>query len=119
MIHRAKQGWHVVGGSRCYFRSRWEHRYALHLDRLMAAGLIKSWAHEPTTFWFDNIKRGVRSYKPDFRVDNLDGTHHWIEVKGYMDPKSLTKIKRFRKYYPEEELVIVAKEWFEKNKDWV
>jgi hypothetical protein len=26
----------------------------------------------------------------------------WIEVKGYLPPRDKTKIKRFKKYYPEE-----------------
>ena len=73
------------------------------------------WEHEPSTFWFENIKRGVRSYLPDFRVWNVDGTHYWVEVKGYMDSKSKTKIKRFKKYYPNEPIYIVDKEWFRKH----
>ena len=32
-----------------------------------------------------------------------------------MDPKSLTKIKRFRKYYPDHELRVIDKKWFTKN----
>ena len=43
----------------------------------------------------------------------LDGFQYWIEVKGYMDAKSATKIKRFRKYYPGELLEVVEKDWFE------
>ena len=32
----------------------------------------------------------------------LADTKEWIEVKGYLDDKSKLKIKRFKKYYPEE-----------------
>lgn len=78
-------------------------------------GLINDWEHEPKTFWFETIKRGVRSYLPDFKVHNPDGTHYWIEVKGYMDQRSRTKIKRFAKYYPDERLVVYDKEWLKKN----
>jgi hypothetical protein len=39
-----------------------------------------------------------------------DGSHYWIEAKGYMDAKSKTKIKRFNKYYPNEELRIIKHE---------
>lgn len=76
---------------------------------------IKEWEHEPKTFWFEEIRRGVRSYLPDFKVTKNDGKHYWVEVKGYMDSKSKTKIKRFKKYYPEEELHVLDSVWFIKN----
>jgi hypothetical protein len=72
--------------------------------------IILEWDYEPQTFWFDSIRRGTRSYLPDFKVYRPDGTHYWLEVKGYMDQKSKTKIKRFKKYYPQEELIIIDKE---------
>ena len=28
-----KQGWAEISDKRCYFRSRWEYRYALYLDK--------------------------------------------------------------------------------------
>ena len=83
--------------------------YARKLEMLKSTGAIKDFEHEPRVFWFLEIKRGIRCYLPDFRVDNLDGSSHWVEVKGYMDAKSKTKINRFRKYYPEEKLVVVTK----------
>ncbi len=86
-----------------------ELKHARYLETLKAKGQIKDFEHEPRVFWFLEIKRGIRCYLPDFRVDNLDGSHFWVEVKGYMDSKSATKIKRFRKYYPEERLVVVMK----------
>src|ERR1700751_1727687 len=63
---------------------------------------ILDWEHEPKTFWFEGIKRGCVSYKPDFRVIELNGSSIWYEVKGYYDTKSITKHKRFAKYFPEE-----------------
>jgi hypothetical protein len=75
-------------------------------------GIIKDWEYEPQTFWFYKIKRGVRSYKPDFKVIENNGFQYWAEVKGYMDSKSITKIKRFRKYYPKEPLVVIDHKWF-------
>tara|TARA_R110000868_G_scaffold396050_1_gene668087 strand:+ start:1993 stop:2259 length:267 start_codon:yes stop_codon:yes gene_type:complete len=86
-----------------------ELEYARKLEMLKKAGEIADFAHEPRCFWFENIKRGVRTYLPDFRIDLHDGTHYYVEIKGYMDSKSLTKIKRFRKYYPEERLVVLMK----------
>ena len=101
--------WCVINGKNSYYRSKLELGYARHLETLKARGAIKDFEHEPRCFWFLSIKRGIRSYLPDFRVDNLDDTHHYVEVKGYMDSKSATKIKRFRKYYPEEKLIVFMK----------
>lgn len=78
----------------------------------MAQGHIVSWEYEKHTFWFEAIRRGVRSYVPDFRVVLPDGSHEWHEVKGWMDPKSQTKLKRMAKYYPEETVIVVGADWF-------
>lgn len=86
------------------------------MDWLKSLGQIAEWEFEPQTFWFHGIKRGVTSYLPDFKVYGLNGSHEWHEVKGYMDAKSATKIKRFKKYYPEEKLVIVDKQFFYNNR---
>ncbi len=112
----SNQGWKVVGERRIYFRSLWEVTYANYLQSLKGMKIISEWEYEPKTFWFLEIKRGCRSYKPDFRITNLDGSHYWVEVKGFMDSKSKTKIKRMSKYYPDEKLVIVDKTWFVKNR---
>ena len=97
-----------------YFRSSWEANYARYLNWLVARGAILSWAYEPQTFWFEAIKRGTRSYTPDFRVDNTDGTYEWHEVKGWMDQKSVTRLTRMAKYYPEERIEVIGVEWFRK-----
>jgi hypothetical protein len=112
---RANQNWHEIAGRRIFFRSGWEYKYALYLQMLKEDAQIKEWEHEPQTFWFEEIRRGTRSYLPDFKITKFDGSHYWVEVKGYFDRKSLTKIKRFRKYYPEERLLIVNEEWFKVN----
>lgn len=113
---RSSMGWRSIGGSRSFYRSKWEANYARHLEWLLNQGVIVFWAYEPKTFWFENIKRGVRSYKPDFFVRFTDGEEAYIEVKGWMDPKSKTKIKRFRKYYPFLKLEVVGAEWFQKHR---
>jgi hypothetical protein len=112
---RNKAGWRTVGGKKIYFRSIWEIRYALFLEFQKDHNLILGWDYEPKTFWFPNIKRGVVSYKPDFYVISKDSDNYWVEVKGYMDAKSKTKIKRFRKFYPKETLLLIDKNWFSKN----
>lgn len=90
-----------------YFRSAWEANYARYLKWLQARGDIDRWEYEPETFWFLSIKRGVRSYKPDFRVWEKGGSY-LVEIKGWMDPKSKTKLKRMKKYYPHERVDVVG-----------
>ncbi len=111
------QGWATIGGMRSYFRSRWERNFARYLARMVKLKKIKSYEYEPHEFWFENIRRGVRSYKPDFRVTTNDGETLWYEVKGYYDAKSLTKIKRMAKYYPDEKLILIDARWFRKHKN--
>lgn len=77
-----------------YFRSAWEANIARYFNYL---GI--EWQYEPKTFVFENITRGSVSYTPDFYLPKTD---EWIEVKGWMDGKSKTKLKRFEKQYPEE-----------------
>ena len=88
-----------------FMRSRWEKNYS----RFLKWQKIR-FEYEPAEFFFEKIKRGTRSYKPDFW---LPDKKEWHEVKGYMDPRSTTKLKRMAKYYPEEKIVIVGKEFFQ------
>ena len=115
MQYRSKQGWRTIGGKRNYYRSKWEANYARYLQKMKENGDIHDWEHEPKTFWFEKIKRGVRSYLPDFRVDRTRATHYYVEVKGYYDQRSRTKIKRLRKYYPEETLFVIDASWFKEH----
>lgn len=96
-----------------FVRSGWEANVARYFNMLMKMGVVESWEYEPQVFWFLKIKRGVRSYLPDFRVKYRDESQSvFVEVKGYLDAKSKTKIARFRRYYPEYRLdVIGAKEY--------
>lgn len=110
-----KQGWREFGGKRCFYRSRWEANYGRYLEWNKQHGLIKEWFHEPQTFWFEGVKRGCVTYLPDFKVINLDDSHEWIEVKGFMDPKSKTKLRRFKKYYPKESIKVVGSKWYGAN----
>lgn len=74
-------------------RSNWEANIA----RILNLYKIK-FEFEPKIFYFP-IKRGTKSYTPDFF---LTSTGEWMEIKGYLDDKSKIKIKRFKKYYPDE-----------------
>lgn len=102
-----KAAWHEIGGKRKYFRSKWESNYARYLEWLKQVKEIKEWEHEPETFWFDKIKRGTCSYLPDFRVTEKNGAVVYHEVKGWMDDRSKTKIRRMKKYYPKIKLIVI------------
>jgi hypothetical protein len=90
-----------------YFRSKWEANYALYLDFLVKHGEILSWEYEAKVFVFEQIKFGTRSYRPDFQITNNNGSIEYHEIKGYMDARSKTKLKRMAKYYPETKLILV------------
>lgn len=97
-----------------YVRSIWEANYARYLTELVRAGQVLSWEYEPRVFEFERIRRGTRSYTPDFLVQFNNGHHEWHEVKGWLDPKSKTKLKRMARYYPGETVVLIDKQWFAK-----
>ena len=100
-------GWREIGGTRNYYRSRWEANYACYLQWLKERGDIADWKHEPETFWFEAVRRGVRSYKPDFRVWENNGFSCLHEVKGWMDSRSRTTLSRMKKYYPAEKIILI------------
>lgn len=91
-----------------FFRSSWEANIARYFNY---KGI--EWQFEPKTFIFHTIKRGCVSYLPDFYLPKED---KWIEVKGWFDNKSKTKLKRFEKYYPEEykKLQLITRKEYEK-----
>jgi hypothetical protein len=121
-----KSAWREIGGRKIFARSRWEANYARYLQWLKENLKITEWEHEPETFWFEKIKRGVRSYLPDFKVTLLSGSIEFHEVKGWMDSRSKTKIKRLKKYHPTIILIIRDTNWYKENrrqlsaiiKDW-
>ena len=111
-----KQFWAIIGNRQpIFFRSSWEYYYALFLEKLYQEKKILDWKHEPKCFYFENIKRGVRSYLPDFCIVHLNGSEEWSEVKGFYDSKSATKMKRMAKYYPEVKIRLVGADWFKQN----
>jgi len=79
-----------------YFRSKMEANVARYFNLREC-----KWEYEPTEYYFNKIKRGQRYYKPDFVIYYLD-TYFLIEVKGYFRLEDKTKLRRFKKYYPEE-----------------
>lgn len=105
--YQAQAGWFEIGDKRHYMKSMWERNIARYLEWLKAKGAITGWEYEPQLFIFEKIRYGTRAYRPDFRVTEPNGSHHWIEVKGFMDSKSVTKLKRMAKYFPNERLVLI------------
>lgn len=90
-----------------YVRSSWEANYARYLNWLVAQRQIASWEYEVDTFEFQKIKRGTRFYTPDFKIHNPDGSIEYHEIKGYMDKRSATKLRRMAKYYPAVKVVLI------------
>jgi hypothetical protein len=107
-----KQQWATIGGKKYYFRSQWEVNYAIYLEFLKTNNDIIEWVYEVDTFWFESIKRGVRSFRPDFKVTENDGSIIYHEVKGWMDSRSKTTLSRFKKYYPKLKLVLIQKQQY-------
>lgn len=123
MIHETKEGWIIEGNSEIFpnritamrrakelnsqrskkrkdngrrfvsqrlkmnFRSNWE----IELAELMA-DLGIHFEYEPKRFFY---KAEQESYLPDFYLPEYNV---WIEVKGFMDKRSLKRVKLFRKY---------------------
>lgn len=93
-----------------YFRSGWERNYVRFLIFTKT-----EFEYEKKTFWFEDIKSGTVNYTPDLYLPAED---RWIEVKGRWDSKSKTKLRRFKKYYPDEfkKLFIVCGDIWGKSK---
>jgi len=90
-----------------YVRSSWEANFARFLNWQKM-----EWSYESKTFWFENIKRGTRSYTPDFYVKDKKKGWFYVEVKGWMDQKSRTKLARMAKYYPDVRIEIIGRDFF-------
>jgi hypothetical protein len=76
-----------------YVRSSWE----ANLVRWFRFSGIE-FQYEPCEFEFKGIKRGNRFYKPDFY---LPAENKYVELKGWLDAESKTKLKRMQQYYPD------------------
>jgi len=76
-------------------RSAWE------ADVLRILQLFKiPFAFESHTFVFPADTRGrIQAYLPDVYLTKTD---EYIEVKGYLDGRGRNKLRKFKKFYPEE-----------------
>ena len=106
--HRTGSKRDDLGG--LYVRSSWEANYARYLNWLISLGEILKWEYEADTFEFKKIKRGTRSYTPDFKIYNPNGSIEYHEVKGWMDQRSNTKLKHMKKYYPDVKVILIDKD---------
>jgi hypothetical protein len=117
MFENIQRRIYQIGAQTLYLRSKWEYEYACYLEWLKIHNQIKGWKYEPKEFEFP-IRHGTTRYLPDFCIYNFDGSHEWHEVKGYFTSKGKTQIKRFKKYFPKEKLIVIDGDWFKavKNK---
>jgi hypothetical protein len=100
-----------------FVRSSWEANYARYLNFLKEKKLIYKWEYEADVFEFKEIKRGTRSYTPDFKIwDKEDSIPYYVEIKGWMDEKSKTRLKRMSKYYPNIRLDLVQQKEYNEIK---
>lgn len=114
-----------IGDKRYLFKSNWELNIAIYLEYLLLMGEIKDWEYEPTRFSFMFNEYGVRTYAPDFLVRQDDGDK-LIELKGWVDEKTKSKIKLMKEYYPninieiwtEKEYRSIEKEYKAKINTW-
>ena len=93
-----------------FFRSSWEANYARYLNWLVRKKQLLRWEYEPKTFRFEGVTRGPYTYTPDFCLYTVDGGVVYHEVKGWMDGPSKSRIARFRKFFPDINLVIIDSE---------
>lgn len=105
-----KDWFYCANGNKYFLKSGWEIRYAEYLEMLLKKKAILEWEYEPDIFWFEKIRRGVRSYTPDFKITFKDGSIEYHEIKGWLDSKSKTKIKRMKIYHPKIKLVVIMKQ---------
>lgn len=114
--YKAQADWAVVGGKRCYFRSKLEQRWAEYLEFLKRTGAIYDWAYESTKFEFEKVRSGTPFYTPDFEVWDDENTRCFHETKGHLEQKDLTKFRRLQKYHPDVRLVLVMQSITKKNR---
>lgn len=101
-----------------FVRSSWEANYARYLNWLIDQGEIHSWEYEADTFVFHGETRGAIHYTPDFKITERDGRIVYHEVKGWMDSKSKTKLKRMKKHYPDVKIIVIGEDEYKAISKW-
>lgn len=103
-----------ICGKQYVFKSTWEVGVAKKLQEILDSGEIKQWLYESKHFNFDDMKRGIRSYCPDFEVLLLDGSVLYIEVKGWKMPNAMKRIEMFKERYPNEKFYLIDEREYKK-----
>jgi len=81
-----------------WYASRAEASYAAGLDMRLKAKDIRSWEPQVSVnLEVNGIK--ICRYVVDFRVQHLDGSIEWVEVKGFWTPEAKLKAKLFDALY--------------------
>lgn len=109
LYSRGISGYVTISDKTFYSKSSWEKNIAFYLQNLKEKGEIKDWHYEADVFVFSQIKRGVRSFCPDFKIIKNDDSFYYIEVKGYFDKKSILKIERMNAFFPQIKLEVIDK----------
>lgn len=94
--YHGKGGWYKD----IWMRSSYEIKYAKYLDEQNIF-----WEYEPKTF-----DLGDETYTPDFYLPSRD---LWVEVKGYWRKDAKRKFNKFKEQYPELQIVVVDKSYFQ------
>lgn len=97
----------IIGNKEYIFKSSWEVEIAKRLQSLVDQSYILEWKYESKHFNFDDMKRGTRSYCPDFEVVLTNKEYLYIEVKGWKMPMSMKRIEMFRKRYPKVRFYLI------------
>lgn len=89
-----------------HYDSKKEAEYAFKLDMLIKAGEIKGYKRQHRLS-LDINGRHICDYYVDFRVENLDGTYEYHEVKGFATKEWLLKWKMAEALYPDNRFILI------------
>lgn len=106
--NRAQWQKRTIGGKEINFPNKMEANYYRYLWWLYSKEEIEAFRYQPKPAFDFRPKytRGTTSYKPDFEVDTGHEIYY-VETKGYMDPKSKTKLKRMAELFPDVRVEVV------------
>jgi len=94
---RGKSGIRKDINNNIYFYSRWEANFARLLNLLNI-----EWIFQAKTF---DLR--TQTYTPDFYLPKYD---IWIEIKNFLSDYSKNRDDKFRKLYPDKNLILILKE---------
>lgn len=97
----------IVGDKEYDFKSKAEIKLAKYLQLLKEMGHIKDWLYENTKFCFPSEQDPVKTWLVDFDVLENDGSFHYIEYKGYVEPDTKRKLFLLNQYRPEVKIVMI------------